>query len=185
MGRGQGWQAATTHTRTSRGGILSLAASKDDSRAEGWPASSFSRQRAGAAAAREQRTDGECESRGGGGVRESRVGRARALLFPTCSPLLPHSLFLSRSRPRALSCFPARARSFFPAPERLNRAEATLHDTSPAKVTPYSPKSWRHRHPASLLTPTPKHRFATPQGRLKIYGMHQHQVDYHIAELNP
>jgi hypothetical protein len=57
---------------------------------------------------------------------------------------------------------PLRPFSFFPAPRRLNRAEATLRDASPAKVTPYSLKSGRHQRPPSLLAPT-------PQGCLKIY----------------
>jgi hypothetical protein len=121
---------------------------------------STSRGRANTRAERKRRP----ESRGGRGAREQVWPSAcspffpRALLFYralSLSFLLPRALCFSR--PRALPPLP-----FFlpvPAPGRLNRTEATLRNASLAKATPYSPKSGRHRRPASLLALTPKRRF--------------------------
>jgi hypothetical protein len=107
-------------------------------------------------------------SRGGSGVREQGWLGACTNFSRMRSPLLPRTVSLSFPLPPARTLLLSRpcmlARSFFPSPGRLNRHEATLRDTSPAKATPYSPKSWRHRRLCVAL--------ATPQGRLKIYGPH-------------
>jgi hypothetical protein len=130
----------------------------------GWRASA----KAGAEPAREQR--GSSARKQGRKWRASRVGRACALIFPACALLFYHarSLFLSRSRSRALTRI-LLARSFFPAPGRLNRHEATLRDASPAKATHIDQNHGATDAQLRCLPRCLSVTLATPQGHLKIY----------------
>jgi hypothetical protein len=116
-GQGPG-TPSSNHTHKNEQGQqpLSLVASKDDSWAEGRRASSFSCRRAGAAAARQQRTEGKCESRGGASARAGWKQRAQAgeevareqgwpgvctNFSRVRSPLLPRAVSLSFPLPLA------------------------------------------------------------------------------------